>query len=122
MTKEEKFYDKNSKKTKDNHFERNNSKEDDVKVRLRRTQSVAKAENITEGERKVRRYQADKPCHQVRDSLFSWSSGFDRFEGFITWGALMLVLGGTRLFLENGLKYGIRIDPRDWFSWLYKEK
>ncbi|KAB7500487.1 hypothetical protein Anas_04813 [Armadillidium nasatum] len=53
MTKEEKFYDKNSKKTKDNHVEKNNSKEDDVKVRLRRTQSVAKAENITEGERKM---------------------------------------------------------------------
>ncbi|XP_076055832.1 diacylglycerol O-acyltransferase isoform X2 [Oratosquilla oratoria] len=87
-------------------------------VRLRRTQSTSHAEIITEEERKVRASQPDRPIHKPRDSLLSWSSGFDKYEGIINWGALILVIGGLRLFLENVIKYGIRINPFHWFLWL----
>lgn len=54
-------------------------------------------------------------CHQPRDSLFSWSSGFNDFTGLVNWGFLLLTMGGFRLLLENFIKYGIRIDPIQWF-------
>ncbi|EFN85565.1 Diacylglycerol O-acyltransferase 1 [Harpegnathos saltator] len=57
-------------------------------------------------------------CHRPRDSLFSWSSGFDNFTGFVNWGFLLLSIGGIRLLLENFIKYGIRVDPRQWFLFL----
>lgn len=34
----------------------------------------------------------------------------------MNWGFLLLFLGGSRLFLENIIKYGVRIDP---FQWVY---
>lgn len=54
-------------------------------------------------------------CHQPRDSLFSWSSNFNNFAGLVNWGFLLLTIGGFRLLLENFIKYGIRIDPMQWF-------
>nr|CAD7398849.1 unnamed protein product [Timema cristinae] len=54
-------------------------------------------------------------CHRPRDSLFSWSSGFDNFTGLVNWGFLLLTVGGVRLLLENLIKYGIRVDPQQWF-------
>jgi hypothetical protein len=57
-------------------------------------------------------YRIHRPC----DSLFSWSSGFNDFGGFVNWGFLLLLLGGSRLFLENVIKYGIRINPYEWFT------
>ncbi|XP_053693827.1 diacylglycerol O-acyltransferase 1 [Sabethes cyaneus] len=85
------------------------------KVRYRRTQSVTRAEEITKKETKQRRSQPDKPCHRPRDSLFSWSSGFNNFTGLVNWGFLLLTMGGFRLVLENFIKYGIRVDPVQWF-------
>ena len=49
----------------------------------------------------VRRSQADKPIHSPRDSLISWTSGFQNYEGFVNWAFLLLAMGGLRLFLEN---------------------
>jgi hypothetical protein len=43
-------------------------------------------------------------CHKPRDSLFSWSSGFDNFTGLVNWGFLLLTMGGIRLLLENFIK------------------
>lgn len=83
-------------------------------LRLRRTQSVTRAEEIQAEELKVRRSQPDKPCHKPMDSLFSWTSGFDNFTGFVTWAFLLLFMGGLRLLLENFIKYGIRVDPIQW--------
>ncbi|KAF2893555.1 hypothetical protein ILUMI_12618 [Ignelater luminosus] len=83
-------------------------------LRLRRTQSVTRAEEIQAEEKKIRRSQPDKPCHRPRDSLFSWTSGFDNFTGFVNWGFLLLSMGGIRLLLENFIKYGIRVDPIQW--------
>lgn len=91
------------------------SESDENKLRYRRTQSVTRAEEITTKEEKQRRVQPDKPCHRPRDSLFSWSSGFDNFTGFVNWGFLLLTIGGFRLCLENLLKYGIRINPVQWY-------
>ncbi|KYM80727.1 Diacylglycerol O-acyltransferase 1 [Atta colombica] len=90
----------------------------DSRMRLRRTKSVTRAEEIQKAELKVRRSQPDKPCHRPRDSLFSWSSGFDNFTGFVNWGFLLLGIGGIRLLLENFIKYGIRVDPWQWFLFL----
>ncbi|KAL6429860.1 hypothetical protein ACFW04_007613 [Cataglyphis niger] len=90
----------------------------DSRMRSRRTKSVTRAEEIQKAELMVRRSQPDKPCHRPRDSLFSWSSGFDNFTGFVNWGFLLLGIGGIRLLLENFIKYGIRVDPRQWFIFL----
>lgn len=84
-------------------------------LRYRRAQSVTRAEEITEKERKARKSQPDRPIHSPKDSLFSWSSEFDNFTGLVNWGFLMLSIGGLRLCLENLLKYGIRVDPFQWF-------
>lgn len=88
---------------------------EESKIRYRRAQSVTRAEEITTKEEKQRRSQPDKPCHRPRDSLFSWSSGFDNFTGLVNWGFLLLTIGGVRLCLENFIKYGIRIDPFQWY-------
>ncbi|XP_043506500.1 diacylglycerol O-acyltransferase 1 isoform X3 [Frieseomelitta varia] len=92
--------------------------ENDTRVRLRRTKSVTRAEEIQKAEMLARRSQPDKPCHRPRDSLFSWSSGFDNFTGFVNWGFLLLGIGGIRLLLENFIKYGVRVDPWEWFLFL----
>ncbi|KAL0107206.1 hypothetical protein PUN28_015615 [Cardiocondyla obscurior] len=91
---------------------------DEPRMRSRRTKSVTRAEEIQHAEQKVRRSQPDKPCHRPRDSLFSWSSGFDNFTGFVNWGFLLLGIGGIRLLLENFIKYGIRVDPWEWIFFL----
>ncbi|XP_017854490.1 diacylglycerol O-acyltransferase 1 isoform X2 [Drosophila busckii] len=88
------------------------------KARYRRTQSVTRAEEISNKEAKQRKAQPDRSIHRPRDSLFSWSSGFTNFTGLVNWGFLLLCIGGLRLGLENLLKYGIRINPLDWFFFL----
>lgn len=87
---------------------------EDKTLRYRRAQSVTRAEEITEKEKKVRSSQLDKPIHKPRDSLFSWSSEFANFTGLVNWGFLMLTVGGVRLCLENFLKYGFRVNPIEW--------
>ncbi|XP_053646253.1 diacylglycerol O-acyltransferase 1 [Cherax quadricarinatus] len=99
----------------------NQSEENRVLRQLRRTKSVTQAEQITEVERKARLSQPDKPIHKPRDSLLSWSSGFNSYEGFVNLGLLVLMLGGIRLFLENVLKYGVRINPLSWLLWMKHE-
>ncbi|KAF2345730.1 hypothetical protein FHG87_023515, partial [Trinorchestia longiramus] len=59
--------------------------------------------------------------HKPRDSLLSWTSGFDRYEGIVNWGFLILAIGGCRLMLENVLKYGVRVNPLDWLRWVVDE-
>jgi diacylglycerol O-acyltransferase-1 len=56
--------------------------------------------------------------HKPRDSLLSWTSGFENFTGFVNWAFLLLSMGGLRLLLENFIKYGIRVDPVQWFYML----
>ncbi|XP_034244608.1 diacylglycerol O-acyltransferase 1 [Thrips palmi] len=89
---------------------------EDQRVRLRRAKSFTQVEQYLEQETKVRKNQPDRPCHRPRDSLFSWSSGFDNFAGLVNWGFLLLFMGSMRLLLENFIKYGIRVNPKQWLE------
>lgn len=90
-----------------------------IKVRLRRTLSSSRAEDIVTAEHKVRRSQPDNPIHSPSDSLLSWTSSFQNYEGMFNWGGLLLFLGSLRLFLENLNKYGVRVSPSNWCRFLY---
>jgi len=87
------------------------SDENGTRFRLRRTNSTSRAEDIVTEDAKVRKSQPDKPIHSPRDSLISWGSNFNNFEGMVNWAFLLLAIGGFRLFLENLNKYGIRVNP-----------
>jgi len=89
---------------------------EESRMRLRRANSVSRAEDIVTEDAKIRRAQPDKPVHRPRDSLFSWSSGFQNYEGMMNWCFLLLAMGGLRLCLENLNKYGIRVNPAFWVS------
>ena len=82
--------------------------------RLRKVKSSSRAQEIVTEEEKIRRAQPDRPVHRPKDSLFSWTSGFQNFEGVMNWCFLLLTLGGLRLFLENLNKYGVRVDHGFW--------
>ncbi|XP_023344418.1 diacylglycerol O-acyltransferase 1 [Eurytemora carolleeae] len=85
--------------------------EGESRMRLRRTNSTSRAEDIVTEDAKVRKSQPDKPIHSPRDSLISWGSTFNNFEGMVNWAFLLLVMGGLRLCLENLNKYGVRVNP-----------
>ncbi|GIY04925.1 diacylglycerol O-acyltransferase 1 [Caerostris extrusa] len=86
------------------------------KVRLRRTKSVsvAQVDGESRKEDRLRSVQPDKPVHKCRDSLFSSSSGYTNYRGFLNLCIILLVLSNARLVLENIIKYGILIDPVQW--------
>ena len=93
------------------------------KVRLRgRTLSSGRAEDIVTAEQKARQLQADRPIHSPCDSLLSWSSSFHKFEGMFNWGALLLFISSLRVFLENLLKYGVRVSPSSWLNHFYGDQ
>ena len=54
-------------------------------------------------------------CHSAKQSPFSSTSGFKDYSGILNWGLVLLVLAGSRLALENILKYGILISPKQYF-------
>ena len=104
-------------------------------MRLRRTNSTSKAEDIvTEDAKvgynlsilcleifaafKVRKSQPDKPIHSPRDSLISGTSAFQNYEGMVNWAFLLLAMGGLRLALENINKYGLRVNLTGWMETL----
>ena len=90
------------------------------KVKMRgRTLSSGRAEDIVTAEQKARQLQPDKPIHAPCDSLLSWASSFHKYEGMFNWGALLLFISSLRVFLENLLKYGIRVSPTGWLKFLY---
>ncbi|GIY88052.1 diacylglycerol O-acyltransferase 1 [Caerostris darwini] len=88
------------------------------KIRLRRTKSVsvAQVDGASRKEDRLRSVQPDKPVHKCRDSLFSSSSGYTNYRGFLNLCIILLVLSNARLVLENIIKYGILIDPVQWFK------
>ena len=67
-------------------------------------------------DRLVLQIPLDCSIHRPKDSLFSWSSGFQNFEGVMNWAFLLLSLGGARLCLENLRKYGVRVDFHFWLD------
>lgn len=90
-------------------------------VRLRRTQSVTKMEEVAEREKKQRENQPDQPCHSPQDSLLSSSSGYTNYRGLLNLCIILLVLSNTRVALENIIKYGILVDPVSWIT-VFMEK
>nr|XP_026694537.1 diacylglycerol O-acyltransferase 1 [Ciona intestinalis] len=57
-----------------------------------------------------------KICHNARPSLFSTSSGFDDYRGFLNLCVVLLVISNARVFLENIRNYGILVDPLQWLT------
>lgn len=90
--------------------------DDTGSVRLRRAKSVALVEGESQKEDRIRAVQPDKPCHKPRDSLLSSSSGYTNYRGVLNLCIILLVLSNARVALENIIKYGILIDPVQWFK------
>jgi len=91
------------------------------KARLRRHNSVSNALGTSSQEHRTRTFQTDRPIHQHRDSLLSMNSGFWEFDGAVNNCLLLLSIGGMRLFLENVIKYGLRVNPFEWVLYLMRE-
>ncbi|XP_022254942.1 diacylglycerol O-acyltransferase 1-like [Limulus polyphemus] len=86
------------------------------KTRLRRTQSVTRVQDVNEREKRERAVQPDNPVHRPKDSLLSFSSGYTNYRGLLNLCIILLVLSNTRVALENIIKYGILVDPLQWFK------
>lgn len=78
---------------------------------LRRTVSYSATEQAKHEARKQEIARTDHPIHRHADSLFSTSSGFSDFRGFLNLAVLLLVLSSARVALENAIKYGLLVDP-----------
>ncbi|XP_035224200.1 diacylglycerol O-acyltransferase 1-like [Stegodyphus dumicola] len=85
-------------------------------VRMRRAKSVTQVEGVSQKENRIRAVQPDKPIHKQRDSLLSSSSGYTNYRGVLNLCIVLLVLSNARVALENIIKYGILIDPVQWFT------
>ncbi|KFM72701.1 Diacylglycerol O-acyltransferase 1, partial [Stegodyphus mimosarum] len=85
-------------------------------VRMRRAKSVTQVEGVSQKEKRIRAVQPDKPIHKQRDSLLSSSSGYTNYRGVLNLCIVLLVLSNARVALENIIKYGILIDPVQWFT------
>ncbi|XP_054154678.1 diacylglycerol O-acyltransferase 1-like [Oppia nitens] len=81
-----------------------------VRHRMRRVNSIAVA-SAHRDEKLQREQQPDRPLHECRDSLFSSSSKFQNYRGFLNLALIMLALCTGRVALENIIKYGILVDP-----------
>lgn len=90
-------------------------------LKLRRAQSVNRAEDISKEEKKERARQPDKPVHRPNDSLLSSSSGYDNYRGVLNLCIVLLVLSNGRVALENIIKYGILVDPLEWVQLFIQE-
>uniref|UniRef100_A0A0N5BK59 O-acyltransferase n=1 Tax=Strongyloides papillosus TaxID=174720 RepID=A0A0N5BK59_STREA len=65
--------------------------------------------------------RADKPIHKPQDSLFSSSSGWTNYRGFLNLIILLLVISNGRVALENLMKYGILITPVEWVKCIFSD-
>ncbi|CAG2105571.1 unnamed protein product [Medioppia subpectinata] len=92
----------------------NNTPNDTVRHRMRRVNSITVA-NAYREEKIQRNLQPDRPLHECRDSLFSASSNFQNYRGFLNLALIMLALCTGRVALENVIKYGILVDPMQIF-------
>ncbi|XP_076332278.1 diacylglycerol O-acyltransferase 1-like [Tachypleus tridentatus] len=91
-------------------------KNSNPKIRLRRTQSVTRVQDVNEREKRERAVQPDNPVHEPKDSLLSFSSGYTNYRGLLNLCIILLVLSNARVALENIIKYGILVDPVQWFK------
>ncbi|XP_025959818.2 diacylglycerol O-acyltransferase 1-like [Dromaius novaehollandiae] len=64
-------------------------------------------------------------CHSLCESLLSYGSGFNNFQGIFNWSVVLLVFTHIHMSLENFIKYGLLFDPikiisvfmKDHFKW-----
>ncbi|TKR61705.1 hypothetical protein L596_028785 [Steinernema carpocapsae] len=56
----------------------------------------------------------DQSIHKAQDSLFSSSSGWTNYRGFVNLAVLLLVVSNGRVALENLIKYGVLVSPLQW--------
>ncbi|CAL4139820.1 unnamed protein product, partial [Meganyctiphanes norvegica] len=75
---------------------------------------------LPEGSAMGPRYK-NNPISCPRDSLLTWTSGFEKFDGFYVWAVILLTMGGTRLFLENVNKYGIQVSPESFLDFVFSQ-
>lgn len=54
--------------------------------------------------------------HELQDSLFSSTSNYRDFSGFMNLAIILLFISNARMFLENLMKYGLLVDPVQWVS------
>uniref|UniRef100_A0AC35U1R9 Diacylglycerol O-acyltransferase 1 n=1 Tax=Rhabditophanes sp. KR3021 TaxID=114890 RepID=A0AC35U1R9_9BILA len=95
-------------------------------LRLRR--KISELNGVKKGAGKVSPYtnkldpsRHDKPIHVGQDSLFSSSSGWTNYKGFLNLIILLLVVSNGRVALENLMKYGILVTPLDWIKVLLSD-
>nr|XP_025043019.1 diacylglycerol O-acyltransferase 1 isoform X1 [Pelodiscus sinensis] len=50
-------------------------------------------------------------CHTSCESLLSYGSGFNNFQGIFNWSVVLLVLTHVHMSLENFIRYGLLFDP-----------
>ncbi|XP_037733252.1 diacylglycerol O-acyltransferase 1 isoform X11 [Chelonia mydas] len=50
-------------------------------------------------------------CHMLCESLLSYGSGFNNFQGIFNWSVVLLVLTHVHMSLENFIRYGLLFDP-----------
>uniref|UniRef100_A0A914W462 O-acyltransferase n=1 Tax=Plectus sambesii TaxID=2011161 RepID=A0A914W462_9BILA len=79
--------------------------------------SPPKSPPVDIGVKTPNQYPPDRPIHQAQDSLFSSSSGWTNYRGFLNLSILLLVVSNGRVALENIIKYGILISPFEWLSY-----
>ncbi|KAK0409799.1 hypothetical protein QR680_004766 [Steinernema hermaphroditum] len=60
----------------------------------------------------------DQAIHKAQDSLFSSSSGYTNYRGFVNLAVLLLVVSNGRVALENLIKYGVLVSPVQWIIFL----
>lgn len=80
------------------------------------TESNGDCCQIIKKQEKVIPSYGTKTCHAARESLFSSTSGYGDYRGFLNLCVILLALSNARLFLENILKYGILVDPFQWIN------
>ena len=57
-----------------------------------------------------KKHWTNKKCHRPNISLISSGSNFSNFTGFLNLAILLLILSNARVFLENVLINGIRVN------------
>jgi len=90
----------------------------EVRRRTVRSQSTSDAKSVKNNEKlkTLPKYVSKQQCHVVRTSLFSSTSGFDDYRGFLNLSLILLVISNARTFLENLLNYGILVNPLQWID------
>uniref|UniRef100_T1J269 O-acyltransferase n=1 Tax=Strigamia maritima TaxID=126957 RepID=T1J269_STRMM len=76
----------------------------------------------TDVSKEAKKSRPDKPVHHSNESLLSTESGYNNYRGLLNLCIVLLALSNGRVALENFLKYGILVDPLQWFRILIHDQ